>query len=62
MKRFQCAESAKDEIIVALIFALLMLGVSWMFKGSENKDILVIGMVGVYFIFNALVIRRKKGA
>lgn len=62
MKRFQCVESAKEEIIVALIFALLMLGVSWMFKGSENKDILVIGMVCIYFVFSSLVIRRKKSA
>jgi fluoride ion exporter CrcB/FEX len=62
MKAFKCGKSAKEEIVVAVIFAVLILGVSWMFKGAEHKDMLVIGMLGAYFVFSSFVIRRKKGA
>lgn len=62
MKSIKCLTNAKSEITLAVIFAVLILSVSWMIKGNEYKDMWVIGMTGAYFVVSTRVLRCKKNA
>lgn len=52
--------NSKKQMIVALIFAAAMLIVSWLVRGTEYTQHVIIGFILLWFITDLLFFHKKK--